>query len=188
MYRGDWIAIRSINYANVQLEMNNRNNQFAQGSPLIIFAFIYYLCILIYRCFLQQVEEECHKCQRASIHWTCASATDINHQITVMCVWGKSSALQQPLPHTHTPPETPGPVFRHLYLHLCEMAHYQQTNQLALLSEHPLVIIRASKDSPQAGTMLVPSSWRQGRLSRRWKWVREAQTWALAARKNTRNA
>lgn len=69
--------------------------------------------------------------------------------------------------HTHTPTETPGPVFCHLNLHLCEMAHYQQTNQLALLSEHPLVIIRASKDSPQPGTTLVPSSWRQEHISRR---------------------
>ena len=31
------------------------------------------------------------------------------------------------------------------------MAHYQQTNQLALLSEHPLVIIRDSADNPLPG-------------------------------------
>lgn len=45
--------------------------------------------------------------------------------------------------------------------HLCEMAHYQQTNQLALLSEHPLVIIRDSTGNPAPGTTALPPSWKQ---------------------------
>lgn len=43
-------------------------------------------------------------------------------------------------------------------LHLCEKAHYQQTNQLALLSEHPLVVIRDSTDNPQPGNTELPTS------------------------------
>lgn len=49
------------------------------------------------------------------------------------------------------------PAFCPLCLHSCEMAHYQQTNQLALLSEHPLVIIRDSTDSPQTGSTALPT-------------------------------
>lgn len=37
---------------------------------------------------------------------------------------------------------------------------------------------------PTAWNVLLPSSWRQEHVSRRWKWVSEAQTWAPTARKN----
>lgn len=56
-------------------------------------------------------------------------------------------------------------MFCPLYLHLCEMAHYQQTNQLALLSEHPLVIIRDSTENPQPGNTVLPSSLKQRYIS-----------------------
>lgn len=68
--------------------------------------------------------------------------------------------IQQPIAHPHVEQKHLACLrsFGPLYLHLCEMAHYQQTNQLALLSEHPLVIIRDSTGNPPPGTTALPSS------------------------------
>lgn len=66
-----------------------------------------------------------------------------------LCITSETSTLQ-PTAHPRININT-WPRFHPLILYSCEMAHYQQTNQLASLSQHPLVKIRDSTDSPQTG-------------------------------------
>lgn len=70
-----------------------------------------------------------------------------------------------------------------LYLHWCEMAHYQQTNRLAALSEHPLVDNKRLHRHRRARgwwNSELPTSWRQRCSSvhdEKGEGVTKSQTW-----------
>lgn len=106
----------------------------------------------------------------------------LKHEPFIKChqCSARETSTLQPTAHPRININT-WPRFHPLILYSCEMAHYQQTNQLAPLSQHPLVKIRDSTDSPQTGNSAAHQLAVALHISSRWKekWLRLRQEMCL---------